>query len=93
MIAEVVRAMHERVRVGLRKTNREPDALVFVDDLLDLTWDEPTACGIRVFHGTGFLPPCHGSTEPDCPFFPVWSDDYPDALIETKRFVDGYCDG
>lgn len=81
----------ERVVAGLQRLQRKPDALVFVDDLLDLTWDISTVCGITVFHGTGFLPPFNGKTVLNCPFFPVWNNDYLDALVETRHFVDGYC--
>ena len=84
--------MQRRIGRGLRQLRRTPDALVFVDGLLDLTWDMPTAYDIPVYHSAGFIPPGCGSGVPDCPFFPVWRDDYPDAAVECARFVAGYCD-
>ena len=84
--------MQQRIGYGLRQMKREPDALVFVDDLMDLTWDLPTAYDIPVFHSAGFLPPGWGSSTPDCPFFPVWHTDYPEAAVECARFVKGYCE-
>lgn len=91
MIDIVVHAMVERVASGLRAMKHKPDAFVFVDGLADLTWDEPTACGIPVLHGAGFLPPHHGSESPDCPFVPVWENEQRDSLVESRKFVSGYC--
>ena len=89
---ETAMDIRERVAAGLRGLKRKPDALVFVDDLVDWTWDEPTVCDIPVFHAAGFLPPSHGRTAVDCLFFPVWADDYQGIVIDTERFICGYCD-
>ncbi len=84
--------MQRRIGQGLRRLKRTPDALVFVDGWLDETWDLPTAFDIPVFHTEGFTPPGCGRCVTDCPFFPVWKDDYPAAAVEVARFIDGYCD-
>lgn len=69
----------------------KPDAFVFVDGMTDLTWDEPTACGIPVLHGAGFLSPHHGSEPIECPFIPVWDTELSQSLVESRKFVSGYC--
>lgn len=91
MIDLVVHAMVERVASGLRAMKVKPDAFVFVDGMGELAWDDKTACGIPVLHGSGFLPPHHGSESTDCPFVPVWESEQRDSIsrMATSRFTTG----
>ena len=82
----------DRVCAGLRKIKRQPDALLFLDDIVDWTWDCPTLGLLFVFHTSSVVCSGWGSDEIDCPFVPMWHDDHPDALVDVKRFMSAYCE-
>ena len=76
----------ERVRAGLLAMSEQPDQLLFIDDLVDWTWDTATCLDLEVFHATLI------AVDPDCPFLPIWNEDQTYAAVETAKFRSAYID-
>jgi len=82
----------ERVCAGLRALKKGPDALLFIDDVKEWTWDLPSIALVTVFHTSSVVCAGWGSDDTDCPFVPMWYDEYPDAMLDVKRFMSAYSD-
>ena len=84
--------IENRVLAGLRRLTKAPDALLFIDDVVDWTWDSQRLGWLFVFHTSSVINAGWGGDETDCPFVPLWSDDHPAALVDVKRFMTAYCE-
>ena len=80
----------ERVAAGLRNMNKEPSALLFIDEDLGWTWDREDLCGIPVLHAIGLS--CHwwGANTENCPFVPVGKTDGEITHDDRKRFAEAW---
>lgn len=74
----------EKVAAGLRRMHKKPDAFLFCDG--ETAYDEPTACGIPVYHSV-FVN--NSQTDEDVPFIPIWAREG-DYAVDRKRFNDGF---
>ncbi len=82
----------ERIAAGLRAMRHKPTHLVFLGCLVEWTYDRPTACGLPVIHVPAGMS-TRATTEPrECPFLPGWDAECVHGLLESARFVRGYCE-
>lgn len=79
----------ERVAAGLRAMGIEPAGFVFKDQYQDWTYDEDTILGYPVWHSV-FLTMHEDTLNIDCPFLPVFGEDFPLIGVKIAEFVKAY---
>ena len=76
------RTITENTHRALRRLERVPDALVWIDLFPGHTWDEEEFSGIPVYHGGLTFNPDNR----DAPFIPIWKKESEDNVDDLYRF-------
>lgn len=81
----------ERVASGLRKMNKRPDAILYLDEGGEQVCDAKYICNIPIYR-TGVLLSSSFMDSYDCPFAPLFFDDSYNNTSESAYFIKGYED-
>jgi hypothetical protein len=85
----------ERLNKALQNTKVDPDAILFIDDIVGWA-DDRLFCGnIPILHCTGVRSAYFDTMLNECLVVPIWKNEGvggfdTDMLKETKRFYEGY---
>ncbi len=75
----------------MRRANSDPDAWLFVEGVVDWTWDTPTLHGKPVYHCEWMALPNDGRGDP-CPWVLLFFAENPHSGHINYQFFRGYDD-
>ena len=86
----IINAVMDAIR-SMQHT-KDIDAILFIDNIVDWTYDANDICGIPVYHVSGVQTYYNDMISIDCPFMPITKKDGELTHRQLKDFVDSYED-